>query len=362
MIYGGLRSLALRFPSRVVTNSHWHEHHPDMVAQLEQSALNRTWSPGDEPKSVFDATMRPYLADPFRGCKQRYWLADGESETKLEADAGRDALAAAGLDVSDVDYLMVGSFPPPQINVGNAAYVARELGVRCPSVNVEATCSSTLIALQLACALIQSGQAKCVLSINSCWYSRPAPSDEVVSIANGDGVCAMVVTQVDEPFLLAAHTINTSSTCDALRYELDLKDGKPCVRMRLQRHAGRVIREAAERCLKECVHGALDRANVSEDAIRFFGFNAAAAWLVPFSVATLGIDPERTINTHSTFANTGPVLVPTSLFYGAKAGQFGPSDTVMMFGIGNTSNASAMVVRWGKVALAATPVPLLDPI
>lgn len=362
MRYGSLRSLAVRFPSRVMTNDHWREHHPEMVADIERQMLNRTWSHqgGSETSRNFDEAMRPFLSDPFRGCVRRLWLADGEDPTEVEALAALDALSAAGLEPSDVDLCIVGSFPPPHIDVGNAAYLARRLGLRCPAWNLEATCSSTLIALQVASGLIQAGQATRVLVITSAWYSPSAPSEEVVSIANGDGACAFVVSESTEPFLLGVHAEHTASTCDALQYQLATdREGRPCIRLRLQAHAGRVIRDAAERMFPLCAERALQTSGLTLDDIDFFAFNASAAWLVPFCATVLGIDPTRTINTHASFANTGPALVPSSLFYGAHAGMIPDDARVFLFGMGNTSNAVAMVVRWRDVRLAPVQTPLV---
>ena len=207
--------------------------------------------------------------------------------------------------------------------------------------------------------LVSAGHATRVLVVNSCLYSRAAPSSEVVSIANGDGVSALVVGPTDEPGLLGAHTVNTSETCNALRYELDLDErGRPCVRMRLQKGAGQMIRESAESAFLRCVEGALAKACLSLDEVDFFAFNAAGAWMVPFYVSLLGIDPAKSIDTHAQFANTGPVLVPTSLFYGAHAGRVPEGGRVLLFGIGNTSNASAAVIRWSGVGLAPVQVAL----
>jgi 3-oxoacyl-[acyl-carrier-protein] synthase-3 len=172
-------------------------------------------------------------------------------------------------------------------------------------------------------------------------------------MANGDGVCAMVVGQSETSGFLGAYTVNTAETCDALSYDLDLdRDGRPCIRMRLNQAAGPLIREATERCFTECVEGVLARAELTLDDIDFFSFNASAAWLVPFYASLLGIDARKTIDTYRWFANTGPVLVPTGLFYGAHTGRLRDGARVLVFGIGNTSNATAMILNWTDVGLA----------
>ena len=357
----GLRGLAVRFPDRVIDNDHWHQHHPEMVARLEQLALAEAWSTRETSRATagFDAAMAPYLEDPFRGARLRRWFAADDDPTALEAETARAAVAAAGLDLSDIDLCIVSTFPPPQLNVGNAAYLVGRLGLGCPAWNLESTCAASLLGLQTAMALVAAGSARHILVIQSCAYSRVAPSEEVVSLANGDGVSAMVVGPQAQPGLLGAHAVNTAATCDALRFELDLDGaGRPAVRMRLQKGGGKKIREATEQALRVCVEGALADAGLRASDIDFFAFNASTAWLVPFYCDVLGVPPERTIDTSASFANTGPVLVPTSLFYGAHTGRIPQDARVLMYGIGNTSNAVALVLRWSDVGLAPVQVPI----
>jgi len=357
-----LRAIAVRYPDRVMTNDYWREHHPEMVARLEESAVAEAWSTrtASPATAAFDAAMTPFLNDPFRGSRNRRWFRPGEDPVALEAETARAAVAAAGLSLADIDLCIVGTFPPPQVNVGNAAYLARALALACPAWNLEATCSSSLVALQTAFALVTAGQYRTVLVVTSCAYSQVAPSEEVVSIANGDGACAMIVTASPQPGLLGSCAVNTASTCDALRFELDLdREGKPAVRMRLQKGGGQKIRESAEPAFMTCVEGALAQAGLGVGEIDFFAFNASTAWLVPFYCSLLGVDPARSIDTHVDFANTGPILVPASLFYGAHAGRIPEGGTVLAFGIGNTSNAIALVLRWEGVALAPVQAPLV---
>lgn len=359
--HAGLRSVAVRFPDRVVENDHWHREHPEMVARLEELALAQTWSPrGSTAATVgFDAAMAPFLRDPFRGSRARRWFRTDDEQLELEAETALGALEAARLGLGDVDVLIVGSFPPPRIDVGNGTYLAARLGLSCPAWNLESACASTLLALQTAVALVESGQARNVLVVNSCAYSRYAPSEESVSLANGDGASAMVVGERPEPGLLGAFAVNTGSTCDALNFELDRgRNGDPAIRMRIQKGGGLKIREATEGAFRTCVDGALESAGLELADIDFFAFNAATAWLVPFYSSLLGIGEERSIDTHTTFANTGPVLVPTSLFYGAHAGRIPEGGRVLMFGIGNAANAVALVFSWTGVGLAPVQVPL----
>ncbi len=352
----GFRSLAVHFPSRVVDNAHWLRRHPRMVEEAETSALAKVWTNAEGEALLFDRKMAPYLSDPFRGAKERRWLKDGETSLSLEIVAAACALEAALLEAKDVDLLLVSSFFPDQIDVGNAAFLARELGVAGAAWNVESACTSALVSFQTACALIDAGQFRRVLVVSSCSYSRLAPETDSLSWANGDGACAFVVEEVDRGAgFLGGKIVNTSATCGAITSTVQIEEGRPVIRMRADKGASKLLRETAEPLLRTCVEGALSRAGVRIGDIAFFAFNAPTAWYADFCATALGIDKARTVNTHPLFANTGPVLTLTNLFYGAHRRKVRRGDLVLAYGVGNTSNATAVVVRWGDVGLGPLP-------
>ena len=133
---------------------------PELVASAEQHALARIWSRSDGagPPTAFDVEMEPYLADPFRGAVERRWRAPGETALDIELTAARRALAAADLEPSDVDLALVGSFPADRLGVGNAAFLARELGRRGAGGDLESACVSSVVGLHMAASFVESGR------------------------------------------------------------------------------------------------------------------------------------------------------------------------------------------------------------
>ncbi len=363
--FAGLHSLALAFPRLIRTNDYWRREHPELVAAAAEKSLAKIWSQREreQPESNFLAQMAPYLEDPFRGAISRRLLAPDESALSLEARAASEALAAAGLGPDDLDLAIVSSFLPDQIGVGNAAFLARELGLRCPAWNLESACSAALVALEVAASLVRSGAHRTILVVISCTYSRVAPETDTLAWANGDGAAAFIVGPVAAgEGLLASKTINTAEGCGAMYYEIDAREDGPRVRMRSGANAGAMLREVSDRGLRECCAGAAAKAGVSLADIDFFAMPAPMAWYAAYCASELGIPRTKLVNTHPIFANTGPVLTPTSLFYAARTGRIKPGDLVMLYTVGIVSTASAAVLRWGEVGLGPTPVELdIDP-
>lgn len=243
----GLRALAVAFPAGVRTNDYWRQLHPALVAQAQQKTLARLWTERATSSPVaeaFDEEMQRYTADPFRGTRERRILAPGETPLTLELRAARRALDAAALAPAEVDLVLAASFLPDQLGVGNATFLAGELGTRGAAFNVESACSGSLVALQTAAALVQAGAYRNVLCVVSCTYSRVTDERDTLSWTVGDGAAAFLVGPAGAgEGLLGASLRHTAVSCGALSYQLKVEDGAPQVRMEATAKAGRALAE-----------------------------------------------------------------------------------------------------------------------
>lgn len=355
----GLLSLAPHFPRTVRTNDHWRTNHPELVASAEQRTLAKLWSAptaASDDTAEFDAAMAPYLADPFRGAVERRVLAADEPTWALQVAAARAALDAAGVSAAEVGLAIVSTFYPERLDVGNAVFVARELGMRGAAWNLETACAGSVVGLSTAAALVRAGDFDNVLVVVACRYSHVVPETDSLSWFLADGAGAFVVGHVGAgEGVLGSKTVHTADTCGVFFPEMVVEDGAPRIRMRADARAGRVLRESSKLHLVECCEGAAARAGVSLADVDFFVFNTPTAWFAEFAAAALGVDPARTLSTYRRFANVGPALMPANLHAAARAGRVRRGDVVLVYGVGSVSSASAVVMRWGEVALGPDP-------
>ncbi len=353
----GMKSLAVSFPSEVRTNDYFRAKCPALVADAEQRTLAKVWRRDVAPTDAFAKEMLAYVDDPFRGTVERRVLPPGGTALSLETRAAKDALSAAKMSPGDVDLMIVCSFLPDQLGVGNSAFLARELGLKRAAWNIETACSSAIVAFETACALVQAGQYKNVLVVISCTYSRAADESDTLAWFLGDGATAFVVAPVPRgEGLLGQHTVHTAETCDTFYYRGASDDsGATKIQIQCSASTGRVLHETAEPYLRACCAGAAESAGVKLSDIDFFVFNTPTAWNHAFAARALGIDLAKTISTYPSYGNIGPALVPVNLFHAAAEGKIKPGDVVMLYAIGSVSSATASVIRWGDVALGARP-------
>lgn len=349
----GIKSVSYVVPEQVRKNSFWYENYPDLVAKAGEKNLAKLWRKRDaEEPNLFDRMMEPYLSDPFRGSVERRVLADHETGLTMEIAAARQALEAVKWSPAEVDLVLVSSFLPDQFGPGNAAYLVGELGMRCPGINLESACSSTLVSLNTAIGLVQAGQYRNALVVASCSYSRMAPPEDTMSWFMGDGAGAMLVGEVPGEGWIAQHTVNTSQTCGTFRLEIVFDEEKGAVpRVAQSKSTAQIINESGEPTMREACFGALERAGIGVQDIACLVVNTPTAWYADFACEVLGIDRSKTVSTYERFANTGTALLPINLHESVRIGMLKPDDYVLMYAVGSVSTAVATVMRWGDVAL-----------
>lgn len=355
----GIRAMAVSFPENIRTNDYWRENHPELLARAEEQTLAKLWATEHStPESrEFDEEMQPYVADPFRGTVERRILSPGELPSQLESKAIRDVLAAAELSPRDVDLMIVGSFLPDRIGNGNGPFLARELGFRGAVWNIESACSTTLPALQSACAMVRSGEYRQALVVVSCSYSRVTDPSDTLSWFLGDGAGAWLIGAMEPgQGVLGTKIVHTGESCGAAWYEPTMTpDGRFRAMMRSGKNTGRLFRDTAKGHLLHCCHAAVQAAGVRLEDIRLFAFNTPTAWYARFGARCLGIDPARTIDVYPLFGNIGPALPTTNLYHAARAQRIREDDLVLVYCIGSVSTAGAVVMRWGDVKLGPPP-------
>lgn len=346
-------SLAVEMPKVVRTNDYWRTRYPDLVRQTEERDRHKVWAPPkDLPvASLFLETMAPYLDDPFRGTHERRVLDEGQTILSLEAAAARKALDAANLEPQDIDITLCVSFLGDHAGLGNGAFLARELSLSGPAWNIESTCAGSLAALDLASSLIGSERANRVLVVTSCDYSRRIDEKDVMSWTSGDGAAAFVVGRATRNgAVLGSHFIPTTNTCGALYFDYcEMDPGHYGVRMQCTNEAGRLLRETSEDCIRRSCERALEHANLSTDEVDHFIFATPTAWYANFCARSLGIAPDRCVDTYPRYANVGPVCWLANLHEHARRREIHAGEVVLLCAIGSVSSAGAIVARFGAM-------------
>ncbi|NJO96808.1 MAG: 3-oxoacyl-ACP synthase [Pleurocapsa sp. CRU_1_2] len=353
----GISSLALSFPKLIRTNDYWRYKFPEQTTKTcpRRGRLPKNSSIHSEGLKIWSQEVAPYLDDPFRGNVERRVLSQDESSLMLEYRAATEAIEAAKLQPREIDLVISSSLFSHPFRVDNAAFT-QQLNLNCPAWNLESTCSSALVALQNARALVQMGEYRNVLVVVSQSASHTVDDADTLSWSMGDGAGAFVVSSLASgQGILGSKIVSTAITSGAYAHELVTDDkGQPRIRTQTGENTS-MLAETAVDFVRTCCQRAVAAAGLSLDRIDFFAFNTPTPWYASVCVRALNIAPERTINLYPRYANIGAIFPIANLYHAARSGKLKKNDLVLIYTNGAGATAGAMVMRWGDVALGEVP-------
>lgn len=113
------------------------------------------------------------------GIVTRFYVDAGVGSSDLGAEAGRAALADAGIEAAEVDYLVCATMTPDHYFPGTGTLVQQKLGMRpLPALDIRQQCAGFAYGLQVVDALIRSGIARTVLLVGADVHTSLMPFSE----------------------------------------------------------------------------------------------------------------------------------------------------------------------------------------
>lgn len=152
------------------------------------------------------------------GIEQRHFTSEGVGVSDLAAEAAKKAIARAGIEAKEIDYIIFATMTPEHFFPGSGGLLGAKIGIPgVPALDVRQQCAAMPFSLQLANSLVVAGAAKTVLIVgaeaHACfmpwkdWDVLRGESDRAVdpeifaaatkhrgmAVLFGDGAAAMVV-------------------------------------------------------------------------------------------------------------------------------------------------------------------------
>jgi 3-oxoacyl-[acyl-carrier-protein] synthase-3 len=144
------------------------------------------------------------------GIKERRWVNDAADTTaSMGAKAAREAMKMAGLESSDIDFVIFATLSPDYYFPGSGVLVQRDLGLdTVGALDLRNQCSGFIYGLSVADQFIKTGMYKNILLIGSELHSgalEKTTNGRAVSVIFGDGAGAVILSAAegDEKGILA---------------------------------------------------------------------------------------------------------------------------------------------------------------
>ncbi len=280
------------------------------------------------------------------GIKSRYIAGDGETTATLATDAARKALAAAGVDASEIGLIVLATATPDQTFPSSATKVQAALGIDdCVAFDVHAVCTGFLYALTVADSMLRSGAATTALVIGSETFSRILDwEDRGTCVLFGDGAGALVLRLEDGTSGILA----TKLHADGRHNDLLFVDGGPSTtgtvgKLRMK---GREVFRHAVVNLADVLTEVLSVAGLSTADVDWVVPHQANARILDATAKKLGLSPEKVVVTVDQHANTSAASVPLALDTAVRDGRIKRGDIVVLEAMGGGFTWGAAVLSY----------------
>jgi len=288
------------------------------------------------------------------GIRERRVLAADESTSTMSIEAGRRALAMAGLAPADLDLIVVGTLTPDHLLPASSALVQKGLGAtKAGAFDCNAACTGFLTAFSIAEAFVASGRARRVLAIGAEALSRFVDyQDRTSCILFGDGAGAVVLTPWED--CKQGEILRTTLGADGTGYEHihmvgggstrpptveSVKNGDHYIRV----HGREVFRFAVQR-MGELIED-LARGHAYDD-IGLVVPHQVNRRIIDAALERMGWTDEKVAVNIDKYGNTSAASVPIAFDESVRAGRCPKEKLVILAAFGAGLTWGGALVRW----------------
>lgn len=312
------------------------------------------------------------------GIRQRHYCPSGQGASDLAAEAAKIALEDAGLQASDIDYILFNTMTPDHLFPGSGPLLGAKLGITgVPALDLRAQCAAMVFSFQVAAGLFAAKAAKRILVVGAEAHSgfmpwidwdilngttdrKPTPEawqrateHRGLAIIFGDGAGALILEAdpTNSAGLLSLDVHSDGTLTDELlipvgfrkRPYLDQSDlDNDAIIPRMQ---GREVFKHAVSKLPASVRAACAQAEVGLDEVDWFIGHQANDRINNLVRERLGLPPEKVPSNIAFYGNTSAGTIPILMDEMRRDGRLRPGQLVCLFALGAGLHWGAGVLR-----------------
>ena len=286
------------------------------------------------------------------GIATRHRAAADQAVSDLCYEASLKAIENAGLQVKDIDCIILGTVTGDYLVPSTACVLQAKLGLNgVPAIEVNAACSGFVYMLSMADAYIRMGMYKKILITGGEVITRFIDyKDRETCILFGDGAGSWVLSRTDEnakDIVYSSHLRAEGSLGDLfIRHaggskipfsQEALDNGTHWFRMK-----GREIFKNAVRTMSATCQQALEANNLTADQIDWLVPHQANARIMEAVADHFGFPKEKVISIVHEMGNTSAATIPVAFDFGRLDGRIKRGQTIMLtaFGAGLTAGSA----------------------
>ncbi|MFT3764460.1 MAG: beta-ketoacyl-ACP synthase III [Minicystis sp.] len=288
------------------------------------------------------------------GIRRRHMAADNELTSDMAAAAGRRALEAAGLNVADLDMIIVGTISGDTPLPACAVHVQQKLGADgIPAFDISAACAGFVYGMTIADQFIATGAAGCVLVIGVELLSRILNwEDRTTCVLFGDGAGAVVLgpAKGDGRGILSTKLFTDGSLAGALHIpgggsqEPLTPEGLERKRNKVHMTGSEVFKVAIKN-LTSASTLAMKAAGLTSKDLDWVVAHQANLRIITQVSDRLGFPLEKFVLNIEEYGNTSSASIPIALDEAVRDGRIKAGQNVLLCALGAGISWGAAIVR-----------------
>ncbi len=283
------------------------------------------------------------------GISARHFAEPGVMASDLATEAAQRAIEMAGLQPDDIDLIILATSTPDYLGgfPSTACVVQRKLGItnHCAAMDIQAVCSGFVYAVSVADSFIRSGMHKRALVIGAEVFSRILDfNDRTTCVLFGDGAGAVVLSQANEPGILATRMHADGRHTDILCVPGSVSAGAVAGTAFLTMD-GQAVFKLAVSVLEQVANEVLDAAGMQSSQIDWLIPHQANIRIMQGTAKKLGLPLEKMVVTVDRHGNTSAASIPLALDEAMRDGRIQPGQHLLMEGVGGGFTWGAVLAR-----------------
>ncbi|MFQ5581464.1 MAG: beta-ketoacyl-ACP synthase III [Mariprofundaceae bacterium] len=298
------------------------------------------------------------------GIRQRHIIDKSQATSDMAVAAAQQALDDAGLNISDIDALVVATATPDMIFPATSTIVQAKLGGNSfPAWDVQAACSGFVYGLAHLDAMMRAGIFRRTLLIGAEAMTRIVDwTDRSTCVLFGDGAGAVVLEARDEEGGIVGSVLHADGKHrDLLMAEYAHRHGSPDApaEERADLHVdsagvaavemqGNEVFRMAVTMLGKVVSEVLKAHELEQGDVDWLIPHQANLRIIQATAKKLKLDMKHVAVTVDQHANTSAASVPLALNSMYREGRFSAGQLLLLEAFGAGFVWGANLLRWSK--------------
>lgn len=287
------------------------------------------------------------------GIRERHIAGAGEACSDLAVQAGKWALAAAGIAATDLDMILVatctGDYPLP----ATACLVQHQLGAtKAAACDLSAACCGFVYALSVADAYVKTGMCHVLVIGSEVMSAITDWTDRNTCVLFGDGAGAAVISASDgDRGILSTHLRSDGNLCELIAVPGGGSRTPPsekviAERMQYIKMKGNETFKVAVRTLEEIARETLEANHLRVEDLDLYVPHQANVRILKAVMERLGLPIEKVMLNLDRYGNTSAASIPIALDEAVRAGRIKDGSLVMLGAFGAGLTWASALIRW----------------